>query len=110
MVPIDKAMKPAKGPKPNNFTANIARILNLPIILIVNAKGQAGSISALVRGFQSHQKNLKIAGVVLNNVNSSRHKKLLIETREERFTLYPSTHKIDKIFLSNVFFDLMCCS
>ncbi len=58
-------------------TAHIARFLKLPIVLIVNARGQAASIGAVVKGFRDHDKTLEIAGVVLNNVNSARHRDLL---------------------------------
>tara|TARA_Y100001968_G_scaffold135722_1_gene123810 strand:- start:747 stop:2138 length:1392 start_codon:yes stop_codon:yes gene_type:complete len=60
-------------------TADIAQELNLPIVLILNANGQAASIAALINGFKNHTPKINLAGVVLNQINSKRHKELLSE-------------------------------
>tara|TARA_Y100000589_G_scaffold329212_1_gene375143 strand:- start:1033 stop:2394 length:1362 start_codon:yes stop_codon:yes gene_type:complete len=60
-------------------TANVAKVLSLPIIFIINAKGQVGSLLPLLKGFQDLDKTIKIKGVVFNNVNTDRHKKLIRE-------------------------------
>ena len=60
-------------------TANVARILSLPIVFIVNAKGQVGSLLALLKGFQELDNKINIRGIVFNNVNSKRHKELIKE-------------------------------
>ncbi len=67
------------GPTTKGSTAEVARFLRLPIVLIIDARGKAASIAALVNGFKEFDKDLKIAGVVLNNVQTSRHKKILVE-------------------------------
>tara|TARA_Y100001968_G_scaffold258557_1_gene245545 strand:+ start:4829 stop:6226 length:1398 start_codon:yes stop_codon:yes gene_type:complete len=71
------------GSTRNGSTADIARHLNLPIILTINASGQGASIRALVKGFRDQDKELKFAGVVLNQVNSERHKRILKEVLED---------------------------
>ncbi len=58
-------------------TASVADILDIPIILIVNAKSMAQSIAAVVMGYNSLYRNIKITGVIANNVGSEKHKKLL---------------------------------
>ena len=60
-------------------TAELAKVLDLPIVLIVNARGKAASLAALVKGFKEQDKELKIAGIVLNNVQTPRHEKILLE-------------------------------
>ncbi len=60
-------------------TANVAKLLNTPVIFIVNARGQVTSLLATVRGFRDFDKELSIAGIIFNNVNSDRHKKLIEE-------------------------------
>ena len=60
-------------------TANVAETLSLPIVFIVNAKGQVGSLLALFKGFQELNKKINIKGIVFNNVNSNRHKELIKE-------------------------------
>tara|TARA_Y100001968_G_scaffold218310_1_gene201010 strand:- start:36073 stop:37473 length:1401 start_codon:yes stop_codon:yes gene_type:complete len=67
------------GSSDKGSTANIAKYLNLPVVLTINAKGQAASLAALVKGFQNQDPSLKLAGVVVNHVNSFRHKELLRE-------------------------------
>ena len=67
------------GSTSKGSTAELAKVLNLPIVLIVDARGKAASLAALIKGFKDHDKKLKIAGIVLNNVQSPRHKKILLE-------------------------------
>jgi len=67
------------GSSSKGSTAELSKVLDLPIVLIVDARGKAASLAALIKGFKEHDKELKIAGVVLNNVQSSRHKEILLE-------------------------------
>ena len=60
-------------------TAEIATELDLPIVLTINARGQAASLAPLVKGFRDQAPHLRLAGVVLNQVNTERHRKLLEE-------------------------------
>jgi cobyrinic acid a,c-diamide synthase len=58
----------------------VAALLDLPVVLVVEASRQAGSLAALVRGFRDHgPPQVQLAGVVLNRVGSSRHQALLTE-------------------------------
>jgi cobyrinic acid a,c-diamide synthase len=54
-------------------TAHIARLLNAPVILVVNTARMTSSIAPMVMGYQHFQPNVTIAGVILNNVSGSRH-------------------------------------
>ena len=67
------------GSSSKGSTAELAKVLNLPIVLIVDARGQAASLAALIKGFKDHDRQLKIAGVVLNNVQTKRHSRILLE-------------------------------
>ena len=60
-------------------TANVAKLLDTPIIFIVNAKGQVTSLLPTVRGFRDFDNELSIKGIIFNNVNSDRHKRLIRE-------------------------------
>ncbi len=60
-------------------TAHIAKILQLPVILVVNAHGMGASIAPIVKGFCEFRKYPKIMGVIANNVGSPNHVKLLSE-------------------------------
>ncbi|MEB3176506.1 MAG: cobyrinate a,c-diamide synthase [Synechococcus sp.] len=68
------------GPSPEGSSAAVAKSLNLPVLLVVEASRQAGSLAALVRGFRDHDPELQIAGVVLNGVSTPRHQQLLSES------------------------------
>jgi cobyrinic acid a,c-diamide synthase len=54
-------------------TAAIAKALDLPVVLVVSAQSITRSAAALVKGFQSFDPNLRIAGVILNNVKGGSH-------------------------------------
>lgn len=65
----------------NDFasTAYVAKILNAPIILVVDAAKAARSIAAMILGYLNFDKKLKIIGIILNNVSGPKHAKYLIE-------------------------------
>ena len=63
-------------------TAEIAKLLNLPILLVFDARAMARSAAALVNGFLSMDKNLRFIGAVANNVNSPKHKSFLKDAIE----------------------------
>ena len=58
-------------------TADCALTLGLPVLLVVQARGMAGSIAAVVRGFSQHHPGLNIAGVIANGVGNAAHADLL---------------------------------
>ncbi len=63
-------------------TAQVARILDAPVILVVDAKSQARSAAALVRGFAGFDRQVRVAGVIFNNVGSDNHARVLRESVE----------------------------
>jgi cobyrinic acid a,c-diamide synthase len=58
-------------------TAHIARLLDLPILLVLDCSRLSTSIAAIVHGYRTLDPKLKIAGVILNRVGSDRHLELL---------------------------------
>ncbi len=68
-----------RGPGDEGSSAELAVALQLPVVLVVEASRQAGSVAALVNGFRHHRRDLTMAGVVLNGVSTSRHQALLSE-------------------------------
>lgn len=58
-------------------TAHVARLLDAPVLLVVDATGQAASVAALVTGFARFDPRVRLAGVLLNRVGSARHAELL---------------------------------
>jgi cobyrinic acid a,c-diamide synthase len=63
-------------------TAQVAKILGSPVILLVDAKSQARSAAALVKGFAEFDPRVRIAGVIFNNVGSETHGRILRESVE----------------------------
>lgn len=57
--------------------ADLAVLLGLPVVLVVDCARMSQSVAALVSGFAKFRANPSIAGVILNRVGSSRHESLL---------------------------------
>ena len=62
--------------------AALARELGLPVILVIDARGMTRGIAPLILGYQAFDRDVRIAGVILNNLGGSRHEaklRLVIE-------------------------------
>ncbi|WP_218128742.1 cobyrinate a,c-diamide synthase [Nonomuraea maritima] len=57
-------------------TAHVARLLDAPVVLVVDAARQSRSVAALVHGFVTFDPRVRVGGVVLNRVGSARHEEL----------------------------------
>jgi cobyrinic acid a,c-diamide synthase len=57
-------------------TAHVAKILDIPVLLVVDARGVSRSLAAVVKGFSEFD-TVNIQGIILNNVGSERHVKLI---------------------------------
>ncbi|RZU28410.1 cobyrinic acid a,c-diamide synthase [Streptomyces sp. BK022] len=64
-------------------TAQVAKSLRAPVVLVVDASSQSRSVAALVHGFASWDPGVRIGGVILNKVGSDRHEALLREALDE---------------------------
>lgn len=60
-------------------TAQVARLLDAPVVLVVDASALSRSVAALVHGFDSFDPELRVRGVVLNRVGSDAHEAMLRE-------------------------------
>ncbi|MFJ4803587.1 cobyrinate a,c-diamide synthase [Streptomyces murinus] len=60
-------------------TAQVAKLLGAPVVLVVDASAQSRSVAALVHGFVSWDPQVRVGGVILNKVGSARHEELLRE-------------------------------
>jgi cobyrinic acid a,c-diamide synthase len=58
-------------------TAHVATLLGAPVLLVVDARGQARSLAALLSGFRAYDPAVRLAGVILNQVGSERHEQVL---------------------------------
>ncbi|MEU9983997.1 cobyrinate a,c-diamide synthase [Streptomyces sp. NPDC050856] len=64
-------------------TAQVAKLLKAPVVLVVDASSQSRSVAALVHGFASWDPQVRIGGVILNKVATDRHEHLLREALGE---------------------------
>ncbi len=58
-------------------TAQVAKILEAPVVLVINAKSMSGSIAAIVKGFCDLDPEVLIKGIILNRVASDQHQAML---------------------------------
>ncbi|MDV2481502.1 cobyrinate a,c-diamide synthase [Methanoculleus sp. Wushi-C6] len=62
-------------------TAHVAKILDAPALLAVDAKGASRSVHATVRGYAGFDPEVRVAGVVFNRIGSPRHRALIEATQ-----------------------------
>ncbi|WP_456372883.1 cobyrinate a,c-diamide synthase [Thiolapillus sp.] len=61
----------------SNSNAALAALLQAPVVLVLDTRGMTRGIAPLILGYQAFDKNIRIAGVVLNSVGGSRHESKL---------------------------------
>jgi cobyrinic acid a,c-diamide synthase len=57
----------------SNSNAALAHMLELPVLLVIDARGMTRGIAPLILGYQAFDKKLRIGGVILNRLGGSRH-------------------------------------
>jgi cobyrinic acid a,c-diamide synthase len=62
--------------------ADLAALLSLPVILVVDTSRMSQSVAALVSGFANFRADIRIAGIVLNRVGSAKHEAMLRQALE----------------------------
>ncbi len=62
-----------RGESEEGSTAHVAKLLRLPVVLVVDASAAARSVGAMVLGFKSFDPGLSLAGVILNGIAGERH-------------------------------------
>ncbi|MDX2099886.1 MAG: cobyrinate a,c-diamide synthase [Leptolyngbyaceae cyanobacterium bins.59] len=72
----------ASGIEDRGSTAHVAKLLNLPVILVVDCSRLSRSIAAIVHGYCTLDPGLQVVGVILNRVGSDRHLELLTAALE----------------------------
>ncbi|GAB2473904.1 cobyrinate/hydrogenobyrinate a,c-diamide synthase [Jatrophihabitans fulvus] len=74
---FDGASTPLEGVRDFASTAHVARLLEAPVVLVVDASGMARSAAAVVHGFTTFDPALRLGGVICNRVGSPAHEALL---------------------------------
>lgn len=73
-----------KGKEAEGSTAQIAKKLDLPVILVINCKGLYQSVAAITAGFCDYDPGLSVKGVILNHVSSATQFSFLKQIIEEK--------------------------
>lgn len=66
----------------SHSTAGLARLLQAPVLLVVNATKTTRTIAALVHGCMTFESGVNIAGVVLNQIAGKRHESVVRQALE----------------------------
>ena len=67
-----------------NGTSGIAGLLDVPVVLVINARSMGESAAAVALGFREYDHNINIAGVILNFTGSDYHTKIIADVLEEK--------------------------
>ena len=61
----------------SNSNAALAKLLGVPVVLVIDARGMTRGVAPLILGYQAFDRDIRIAGVILNNLGGSRHESKL---------------------------------
>lgn len=64
-------------------TAQIARLLGLPVVMVIDAHSMAYSAAPMLHGFRTFNPSVNVAGVIFNRVNSEGHYRYLEEAARD---------------------------
>jgi cobyrinic acid a,c-diamide synthase len=81
-------------------TADVATLLDAPVILVVDCSAQAGSVAALVHGFATFAPQVRIAGVILNRLASAGHESMVRDALDASLHPLPvlgALHRDDRL-------------
>ncbi|MBV8107474.1 MAG: cobyrinate a,c-diamide synthase [Hyphomicrobiales bacterium] len=87
-------------PGRSGASADVAAVLGLPVLLVVDVSGQAQSAAAVVKGCATYDQRVMVAGVILNRVGSERHRRLAVGAIEALgFPVVGALPRSDKLAL-----------
>ena len=72
----------AGGAMGKGSVADLAMVLGLPVVLVVDVARQGQSVAAVVAGLAGFREGVRIAGVILNRVGSARHREMVVRAVE----------------------------
>ncbi|MBQ9479265.1 MAG: cobyrinate a,c-diamide synthase, partial [Selenomonadaceae bacterium] len=60
-------------------TAEIAKLIGAPVVLVIDAKSIGTSAAAIALGFREYDRSVELAGVILNRVGSDTHRQMIVD-------------------------------
>lgn len=82
-------------------TADVARFLDLPVVLVIDVSGQAQSVAATVAGFRAHRPDIDMAGVILNRTAGDTHRMMLARALEGVATVFGHVDRDDLLVVAH---------
>jgi len=61
----------------SNSNAALAKLLQAPVVLVIDARGMTRGVAPLILGYQAFDRDIRIAGVILNQLGGARHERKL---------------------------------
>ena len=83
LIEGNRGLFDGKDIRGTHSTAGLARLVQAPVVLVINATKMTRTVAAIVRGCQTFDPDVRIVGVVLNKVAGKRHGKILAESIRE---------------------------
>lgn len=81
-------------------TAEISKLLNAPVILVIDAKSMGTSAAAVALGFKEFDKSIDLAGVILNRLGSDSHKNIIVDALNQLgIKVFGAIKRNDEFFL-----------
>ncbi len=80
IVEGNRGLFDGKDVQGSHSTAELAKLLQAPVVLVVDATKTTRTIAAIINGCRSFDNDVNIAGVILNRVGGTRHRKILQDT------------------------------
>lgn len=79
-------------------TAEIAKLLDAPVLLVIDCKSMGASAAAIAKGFRDYDKDVKLAGVILNKLGSSTHEEMIKQAMHKiNMPVYGGLRRNDEI-------------
>ena len=81
-------------------TAEISKLLNAPVVLIVDAKSVGTSAAAIALGFREFDRSVNLAGVILNRLGSASHERMIVDALDRLgIKVFGALHRNDEFAL-----------
>ena len=71
----------------SDSNAELARVLNAPVVLVLDCEGTTRGVAPLVLGYEQFDPNIRLAGAILNRIGGSRHEAKLVHALEQHTDL-----------------------
>ena len=79
-------------------TAAVAKLLDAPVLLVIDAKSMGASAAAMAQGFRDYDPAVKMAGVILNRLGSDTHEAMIREAMQAAgITVYGALRRDTKL-------------